>query len=148
MKNNFSSRIYEELKKIKELNLPIEQINQKNWIMWITPKKGPWKGNKYKVSIELPDKYPDVPPKAKIRDKIDPQHPNIFPRIGHIDCLILCNLHWKPNYNLGMVYREILYLFENQKSLVEEFSNSIKLMKRDHERILAKLKSRKRQNNE
>jgi len=70
---------YEEFKKNRPLGGiggPINQNNLKNWEVIIPgPLDSPFEGGRFKIKIDLPDDYPNSPPKCYFLTKVF--HPNI-----------------------------------------------------------------------
>ena len=76
---------YDEFKKIKPLGGiggPVDS-KFKNWEVIIPgPANSPYEGGKFKIGIEIPDNYPNEPPKCKFITKVF--HPNINFSTGNI----------------------------------------------------------------
>ena len=70
---------YEEFKRNRPLGGiggPISQYNLKNWEVIIPgPLDSPFEGGRFKIKIDLPDDYPNSPPKCNFLTKVF--HPNI-----------------------------------------------------------------------
>ncbi|KYK34900.1 MAG: hypothetical protein AYK22_04420 [Thermoplasmatales archaeon SG8-52-3] len=112
--HSFSQRISRESTMIMNRRLPIKSLNPTTWIMWVEARKGPWKGKRYKVLIELDDRYPFVSPKVTFLSKeMTPVHPNIFCRTGYICFYMFKSEGWRPDFTLISCYYGIIWLLEN-----------------------------------
>ena len=111
---HFSQRISRESQMIKAQRLPIKSITPQKWIMEVQAKKGPWKGKKYRILLELSREYPFKCPKATwLSKEMTPVHPNIFPRTGYI-CFYMFEMSgWRPHFTLISCYHALIWLLEN-----------------------------------
>ncbi|KAH0794948.1 ubiquitin-conjugating enzyme E2 T [Histomonas meleagridis] len=77
------------------------------------PEDSPFEGGEFRLSISIPETYPNTPPVIKFKTKI--YHPNIDSS-GRI-CLDSLkpepNGSWKPSINLAMVLTQIRLLMTN-----------------------------------
>lgn len=73
------------------------------------PVDTPYHGGRYQLNIELPDKYPFLPPKINFVTKI--WHPNISSVTGFI-CLDILKDKWSASMSLRSVLMSILSLLQ------------------------------------
>jgi ubiquitin-protein ligase len=101
----FENLCYEEDPKCK-----LEDLRDmtKFTILLKGPIDSPYENGKFRISIKIPQDYPDDPPSVQILTKI--YHPNI--KENNI-CLDILDNNWKPTYNLSKVLESIYYLLKN-----------------------------------
>ncbi|KAK8659156.1 hypothetical protein V6N13_029366 [Hibiscus sabdariffa] len=106
MTNPATKRLMKDLEKLlQEPPAGISAEPQKNNILhWDAiiqgPKKSPWEGGSFKLTLQFPEDYPNKPPTGRF---ISPMfHPNIDAKDGRIFIDILRD-EWRPIYNVESV---------------------------------------------
>jgi peroxin-4 len=74
------------------------------------PPGSPFEGGRFEMTLDVPDNYPLVPPKATFVTKVF--HPNVHFKTGEI-CLDILKTAWTPAWTLQSVCRAIIALLED-----------------------------------
>lgn len=106
--SDFQTRIAFEMKSFKMNELEIDGVHGKpledditKWeAIILGPPDSPYEGGKFRLGIELPEKYPFSPPKIWFRTRV--WHPNIGSVTGVI-CLDILKTKWIPTFTLKTI---------------------------------------------
>jgi ubiquitin-protein ligase len=99
------------------------------------PTDSPYENGKFRLSIKIPQDYPDDPPSIKILTNI--YHPNIS---GNNICLDILDNNWKPTYNLSKVLESLYYLLKNPNPNDPLSADVNSVYQRDHKLFLSTAK--------
>ena len=75
----------------------------------VGPDESPYEGGMFFLTMEIPNDYPQKPPKVKFTTRV--YHPNIHSN-GDI-CLDILKDDWKPSLTIGAVMKQLSSLLIN-----------------------------------
>lgn len=99
----------------KEILLaPIDDSSIFEWTATISgPPGSPFESGRFKMTLNVPETYPLVPPQAKFTTPVF--HPNVHFKTGEI-CLDILKTAWTPAWTLQSVCRAIIALLDDPDS--------------------------------